>query len=326
MIRVESIQPHNITEWNSVVAESGLGTIFHCTDWLELSGFSFADSSDHVSRKMIMLAEDDETKGLIAGFELGALGFKVLVSPAPRTFTPYGGLILRDHLEASVCLKSLLREYAIVIMTDPPVLNPRKLSEYYFTKNTIVLPDLTIPVEDLWARIRKGTRWSIKKAERSGVSIVEASNESHVECYYDLLKETHERKNISGLLPPSYYLDVFRSLGRSNQAKLLLALYGGEPVAGVFLLNDKKRMYYWSGASTQAGLALGANSMIQWRAILWGKQTGLREYDMIGANVPGVAFFKAGFGGELRKYCRFVIARRPLVGSFVHKYLQLLGF
>jgi lipid II:glycine glycyltransferase (peptidoglycan interpeptide bridge formation enzyme) len=143
-----------------------------------------------------------------------------------------------------------------------------------------------------------------------------------VESYYDLLKETRKRKSISGLLPLSYYIDVFRKLGR-DRAKLLLALYRDDPVAGAFLLNDNKRFYYWSGASTQTGLSLGANSVIQWKAILLGKEMGLREYDLVGGNIPSVAFFKAGFGGSIRSYYRFIVARPPLLGGLVRRSLQL---
>jgi hypothetical protein len=59
------------------------------------------------------------------------------------------------------------------------VFDPREWSKEYTVNNTYVL-DITIPVNALWSRIKKRTKWSIRKAERSGLSVLEVSNESHV--------------------------------------------------------------------------------------------------------------------------------------------------
>lgn len=329
-IDVELLDQHNPEIWDSIVADSKQGTVFHSVDWLELSlssvNLSFPNSALHLNQRMFVLTAEGEPVGAFAGLEYSFLGLKVLVSPSPRTFTPYGGLVVRERRQNlySLLMKSLLKEYPIIMSTDPPITPATELPQQYIMKYTFVL-DLTMPVDILWSRIRKGTRRHVKKAENDGVSVLEASDENHIRSYHDLLRETHERKDISGLLPLSFYVDVFRKLG-GNRVKLLLAVYKDDPVAGAFLLYDSKRFYYWSGASTETGLSLGANSMIQWKAILWGKDRGLLEYDMVGANIPSVAFFKAAFGGELRRYHRSIAARSTLLASTISRCLRTFGF
>ena len=61
--------------------------------------------------------------------------------------------------------------------------------------------------------------------------------------------------------------------------------------------------------------------MIQWKAILWGKENALQEYDRIGANIPSVAFFKAEFGGEYCQYDTFVMTKFSSLGYLVTRLL-----
>jgi len=333
VIRIEPLDLYGAGTWDSIVAESSNGTIFHCTDWLELSrelDLPFSGIPGvNLSRKMIVMTADGEPAGIIAGIECNILGLKALISPARGTFTPYGGLVVRDQQMAGIpdlpglFTKSLLTQYRIVVSTEPPITPAKESSKHYIVKRTYVL-DLTIPVETLRSRFERQRLRNIKRAEKSGVSIFEGSNESQIESYYDMWKETATRKSIGRLLPLSCYIDIFRRLG-TDRAKLLLALHRDELVAGAILLNDNKRLYCWGAANTQTGLAVGASSLIQWKAILLGKEMGFREYDLVGGNIRSLCTFKASFGGARRSYYEYVMTRPGLVGSLARKSIQLVG-
>jgi hypothetical protein len=317
VLTIEYGNRHSAETWDSIVTDSRSGTIFHLRDWLDIS----MDAKPRIegtpimrsAGKMLVLADDREPVGVFAGIEYNVLGLKALISPGPRRLTPYGGLVVRKKQDERIpvfwqALKSkLLREYSIIVVTNPPAAERKDWSQQEIPRKTLVL-DLTKPVNILWSGMRKGRRYDIKKAEKSGVLVVEGTTEAQVAAYYDLLKRTLERKEFSVLPPLDFYVNIFRVLWPSK-ARLLLATHQDEIVAGAFLLNDEKHLYYWSGASQESGLALGANSMIQWKAILWGKENGIQEYDMTGANIPSVAFFKAGFGGEYRQYHTFVVTK-----------------
>jgi lipid II:glycine glycyltransferase (peptidoglycan interpeptide bridge formation enzyme) len=266
--------------------------------------------------------------GVFAGIEYDVLRLRTLVSPAPRRLTPYGGLVAKEKREEIVpvlwrtLMSALLKEYVVIVVTDPPTAEWICSSHHEVARKTLTV-DLTQPTNILWSRLRKGRRYDIRKAERKGVSVVEGTTETQVEAYYDLLKHTLQRKEFTILPPVDFYKDVFRTL-RPSRARLLLAMHRDRTVAGSFLLNDDRHLYYWSGASNEDGLALGANSMIQWRTILWGKENALHEYDMTGANIPSVSFFKAGFGGEYRQYYTHVIAKPSSLGHLVARLISTI--
>jgi lipid II:glycine glycyltransferase (peptidoglycan interpeptide bridge formation enzyme) len=56
------------------------------------------------------------------------------------------------------------------------------------------------------------------------------------------------------------------------------------------------------GASTSGGARGRANYLIKWEAMRSSRERGYRRYDMWGTDVEGLAEFKAGFGGEERRY------------------------
>lgn len=329
VVTIEHGDEHSAEAWDSIVSNSRSGTVFHTRDWLDVSiqvkprieGVPLM----HSALRTFVLVENGEPVGVFAGMEYDTFGFRTLISPAPRRLTPYGGLVVQKKREEIVphlwrtLFPALLKEYVVTLITGPPTADRIGSPHHEVARKTLAL-DLTQPANILWSRVRKGRRYDIKKAERGGVSVVEGTTESHVAAYYDLLKNTLQRKEFSVLPPLDFYIDVFRIL-RSNRARLLLAMHRDSIVAGAFLLNDERHLYYWSGASNEDGLALGANSMIQWKAILWGKENALQEYDMTGANIPSVAFFKAGFGAEYRQYYSCVAAKPSPLGYLIARLL-----
>jgi hypothetical protein len=315
-IRIEPLDACDPGVWDHIVTPSKFSTVFHSKDWLKLCQAHLSPTP-----RPLVLLENEEPVGVFAGSEYGFLGLKGFFSPAPQTWTFYGGLLVRDTEEDRKCelwqmlMSSLLREYSFVITTDPPTSNTLGWCQYQTVKKTLVV-QLSCPVGELWSRTRRDRRRGIKSAEQKGVHVVECDREDDVKVYYDMLRQTRERKRYRTLLPLRFFSDVLRTMGR-RRAKLYLAMIGDMAVAGAFLLLDDKRFYCWSAASREAGLALGANSLIQWKAILWGKENGFVEYDMLGANIPSVASFKAGFGSEYRKYYSSVVTRPRAVARIV---------
>lgn len=307
-IRIEPLDACDQGVWDRIVTLSKCGNVFNSKDWLKLC-------QAHLSSipRLLVLLKDEEPVGVCAGSEYVFLGLKGFLSPAPQTWSFYGGLLVRDTEEDrkrelwQMLMSSLLREYSFVVTTDPPTSNTLGWCQYQTVRKTLIVR-LSCPVEELRSRIRRDRRRDIKRAENEGIQVVECHREEDVRAYYEMLRQTCERKEISTLLPLRFFIDVLRVMGE-RRAKLFLAMLGEITVAGAFLLLDDKRFYCWSAASREPGLRLGANSLIQWKSILWGKENGFVEYDMLGANIPSVASFKAGFGSEYRQYYSSVVTR-----------------
>lgn len=69
---------------------------------------------------------------------------------------------------------------------------------------------------------------------------------------------------------------------------------------------------------------MGVNALIQSGAILYGKERGLRNYDVVGPNIPNVAFSELGLGVQHGRHGVTVMARPPSLGYFVPHLVRLL--
>jgi lipid II:glycine glycyltransferase (peptidoglycan interpeptide bridge formation enzyme) len=184
--------------------------------------------------------------------------------------------------------------------------------------------DLTPPPEQLFARLSKGHRADIRRAERQGVQ-VRSGTMRDIPTFYAILRDTSQRAAF-GIHPETYYRlawDLFRPA-----SNLLLAEQDGHPIAAHIVFANQQMGYYFYGGATAQGLRVGANHLLQWHAIQWARHRGCRGYDLWGIpdalgraaatrnedqrevllaeahNDPmiGVYRFKKGFGGDIVRY------------------------
>ena len=71
------------------------------------------------------------------------------------------------------------------------------------------------------------------------------------------------------------------------------------------LFYDSQVFYLHSGSDLKLNRKLKAADLLQWEQIKAAKKRGYQIYDFWGIDekrLPGVTFFKKGFGGKLKKY------------------------
>ena len=149
------------------------------------------------------------------------------------------------------------------------------------------------------------------------------SADDSVETFYALMRVTGTRDGF-GIHSLAYYrraLDLFAPTGR---ATLLMAYYEDQPLAGLMTFAFGGQAWYLYGASSDLQRNLMPNHQLQWRAMLWARERGCRQYDLWGitdtdddsptAELVGVERFKSGFGGETVRY----------VGAFDYVYSRPL--
>lgn len=163
--------------------------------------------------------------------------------------------------------------------------------------------------EELLDSMRPKTRYNIRLSVRKGVS-VESCGMEMLDAWYSLYRETASRKGIC-LHDMEYFRSVLEArVGRPSSpvdVKLLMAGYGGEYLAGMFLGLSGRRGTYLYGASSGRKRHLMAPYALQWEAIRMARQAGCTEYDMFGTApngnpshpMHGLHRFKSGFGGRM---------------------------
>lgn len=188
---------------------------------------------------------------------------------------------------------------------------------HYQPENTIVV-DLEADEEQILAKMKAKGRYNIKLAEKKGVEILVAGDDSisleqGVKEFHKLLTETTSRDGFSGHAE-KYYLEMLKTLG-AEQARLYLARFEGEIIAGVLVTFFGDLAIYYFGASGNKHRNVMAPYLLQWEAMKEAKARGCRWYDFLGTAPllevtngdfgydpkhawAGVTEFKLKFGGE----------------------------
>ena len=184
-------------------------------------------------------------------------------------------------------------------------------ARYDLNMKTTLVVDLSLPEEELLARMKAKTRYNVRLAARKGVEVVEPDNfEEGWETFYEWMKATSERKEDYVLRRPRDYLyGAMRDMYDADRGRLFFAEHEGTPLAGMYVFTFGEKYWYMYGASSDKKRNLKPNYLLQWEVMRWAKQRSLTHYDMVG--VPkledldetnplwSVYKFKEGFGGGI---------------------------
>jgi hypothetical protein len=251
--------------------------------------------------------------------------FKLVGIPLRGTHSEFGGLILLDSdreeilLAIHKCLRKAGNSWIELIF--PPEVNSDKLKDFLSQigyeveqKHSLVL-DLNQSIDDVWKGFQGRARTDIRKAKKNGLQ-VKCLGPEYNHDYMNLVKNVfsnQKRKNSFDIR----FLDALHKHLLADR----LAHYGvflkGKLIAGGIFLKSSERMVFVSGASIESGKKLGANSLIQWKAITDAHTNGILEYDLGGTGIARIDKFKHSFGGVPIITPRYVyqsaLARFPAV-------------
>ncbi len=217
------------------------------------------------------------------------------------------------------------REGAHTVKIEPEVLEQEKnvknvkdvLGEIGFRKarydlnlKTTLVVDVSLPEEELLAKMKGRTRYNVRLAAKKGIEVVEPEFEEGWEIFYAWMKHTSERKEGYSLRRSRDYLyAVTRCMYDTGQGRLFFARHEGTPLAGIYVFTFGEKYWYMYGASGDEKRNLKPNYLLQWEVMRWAKERGLTHYDMVGvpkledldesSSLWGVYKFKEGFGGEI---------------------------
>jgi lipid II:glycine glycyltransferase (peptidoglycan interpeptide bridge formation enzyme) len=186
------------------------------------------------------------------------------------------------------------------------------LSPHSIQPPRTILVDLVGSEEEILNRMKQKTRYNIRLAQRSGITITSSDK---ITLFSKMMEETSARDHF-GVHSYGYYqnfYDLFHPLG---DCELLLASFQEEPLAMLMVICIGSRAWYLYGASRSAHREKMPTYLLQWEAIRWAIKRQCISYDLWGvpdeeeetleANFSnrhtglwGVYRFKRGFGGTL---------------------------
>ncbi len=161
--------------------------------------------------------------------------------------------------------------------------------------------------EELLMSLPQSTRRKVRAGAKKGVT-VEIRGKEAVPDFARLMLETGVRDGFV-TREASYFENMLDNLG--EHARLYMAYYEGQTIAGTLAIWYGDKVWYLYGASSNEHRNLMPNYMLQWSMIEWAVEKGCRIYDFrgvpgrVGEDHPlyGLYKFKLGFGGD---YVEFV--------------------
>ncbi|MCC7261188.1 MAG: GNAT family N-acetyltransferase [Candidatus Latescibacteria bacterium] len=301
----DTYEIHPVTEpqtWDAFVARAVGGTVFSTWAWLACA----QEATGEASRCLGVFRNGQLVAGL-SGLESRRAGLRRLATPV---LTPHGGLLLApvagkgpaeaEWLQpAEVLAAHLQREYHHCALTHAPAvgdMRPFTWAGWQVRVRYTYQLDLGEP-EAIWAGFEHRTRKAIAKAERSGFVVEPTADLELFRRQYELLYERQGgRAPVDAGVAQGFAAAAFRA----GLAEGLMARSPEGAVAAVVIfVCGAEGVYAWvSGADPELSHT-GAASLVQWR--YYAAHPG-RRFDFVGANIPGIALFKRGFGGRLVPY------------------------
>ena len=138
-------------------------------------------------------------------------------------------------------------------------------------------------VESLWRAYNKRVRGAVRKAEKSGVKVVDAENEAALTEFYAMYLAT--LKGLGGTPKPR---SLMQTLLKRKLATLALAHYDGACIAGLLYLRFNRTVTLWCEASVPAFLKYRPNNAIFHHIIARACREGYEWVDF-GASPPARA-------------------------------------
>jgi GNAT acetyltransferase-like protein len=305
--------------WDAFVLATPGATVFHHSGWL-------AALERESGRRPLGLA-CEEPDGTLSGilplmvtrgvpFGLGGAGAERRLSSLPRTPVagPLGGSeeVLRALVEAAMArarasgLRLQLKLTAPTLDGVVPGLQggPWRLS---YVKP---LPDDPESLRFGNSRNHGRIGWAVRKAQREGLSVRDAADETDLRAWYRLYLDVNRWRGL-----PSRSYGLFQAAWEHLRPSGFLRLHlvhrqqsgRDQLLAGSMSLMLGETTFYAFNGRAQEALPLRPNDLLQWHAMRDAAAAGYRWYDFgeVGEENEGLAAFKSKWDTETRRLIRY---------------------
>lgn len=265
----------DMRQWDDFVRSHPEGTPFHLHAWIktlyESYGFEpclYAVRND--SKAITSILPLFRIKSLITGSRLVSL-----------PFTDYCGPLCGSGEEEAELLAWALK------MGDGNVghveIRSRLMNSELFVCDQFYKRHVLKLLDDASALFRefdkKTIQYSIKKAQKSRVEIIQDGSWHGMEEFYRLNKMTRKKHGIPHQ-PIEFFANLHRNMFRDNGAFLLLAKSDSRVIAGGVFFRMNGSFYYKYNVSDQQYLTdKKPNHLLTWRAIEMGCQEHCEQFD-----------------------------------------------
>ena len=287
--------------------------LFQTRDWLE-----FLVRTQGGTPVVAAVLQDGRRVGYFTGMVIRRFGVRILGSPFPGWTTESMGFNLDKGVSRSHAAAALVRfafgplRCAHVELRDR-MLAMEDVEGLGFEAEPALTYEVSLADDEatIFARMSSACRRAVRKAEKLGVTVEQATGTAFADEYYAQLRGVFARQ----ALVPTYGVERVRALiDCLEPAGRLLALRAlspdGRPIATALFPAFNRTAYFWGGASLREDQIHRPNEAIFWHAMRYWRERGMTALDMGGGGA-----YKLRYGPEevWLPHCR--CSRVPALGS-----------
>jgi len=288
---------------------------------------------DTIEGNVLFFAEKENIFGYIILYNEIAKKLLTYFSPYQQSLITYGGIVCPDNPDNKEIRKKFLKEIikflginsSIYIKSLPGIeIDVYNSLGYNIVENKTLFINTQSKEDELWEDIKNRIKWNINKAYQSNikVKIVIPENTQDIDPLFNIYAEVCKRTGLY-LHNKNYYFSILDN-NNFNHSLIFYAYYNDTIISTMAVLYFDNIIISWFGGSYYKYRNYNASSLIYWEIIKYASQNNFKIFDLLGLDIPNIAFFKKGFGGyEVPVYH---ITYKPLgykVKNKLNKMLEL---
>jgi CelD/BcsL family acetyltransferase involved in cellulose biosynthesis len=167
---------------------------------------------------------------------------------------------------------------------------------------TFVVPLEGRSDDDLLHGMSSRRRSAIRRADRNGLRVREATEREVTQLLPRLSHRTFEQQGLPAPYSPECYRLTWERLSGNPDVLFQAADVNGEPAVVQISLAGSGTGLAWVVGREQDQAGSDAYASMMWRTMCWARERGCREFDLVGAPTEGIANYKRGLGAQERQY------------------------
>lgn len=306
-MEIVEIGHHNCSLWDELVKNSPDGTIFHSYQWLEAC-------SRMTGRELVTYLCMHNGKP-VGGCSLYVSGSKIYRRASSNIeLAPYGGLLLTPSPGNSLRDRQSYNNNIIRLIIDrieqnhfadvrlvnvPTIADMRPFTWAGWSVSTMYAFYLALD-GNIHDKVSKSMLRIVNKAIKNNITI---KKEYDPDLLYRLYVMTFSRQHLSPPVSRQYLKTLMDMVIADGSGEMWIArLPSGEAIAAETIIMDDKRAYRWVPAADPEFRDYGATPLLLYEIFKDLAIKGYEDINLMGANMPKIAEFVAGFNPRLVPY------------------------
>lgn len=307
-LEVRELGKDELQLWDTLVAGSDQGTVFHTSNWL------FKNAS--LLNQVLILLGCYEGEKLVGGCPLflsNRSSILRLAFSTPR-LTPYGGVIASGMGSAKQRRKDMhiwditlsIQEYIaqkrleyVNLVNAPGLTDIRAFTQSGWSPE--VYYTYILPLDnDILKDAAKDVRQNIRKAQKQGIY---STVKFDPDVFWDLTVRTFAKQGRKPLSSRAHLVGLLEMIHQQGIGEMRIAnTPSGETVAADVTVWDTKMAHSWAAAASPEHLNTGASTLLCYDLFNSLRERNHKSINMMAGNTPQLSTFISSFNPQLVPY------------------------